>query len=433
MSPLVTSVLDDIDGGKKSGFPSHSVPHHGQIRMEEPSTTPAGVVNDGGGGGAAATGDLLSLDSEKFVPFVRNDLYGTKGEGALGLIDRLRLFVAACTLLPIRILGSIFFVVLYYVICRLLTSPSPTAGSSGKLAVVELQGIRRTIIKCSGQFCARAVLFICGFYYIRESRRPRVGTTVEDARVPHSGASTSAQFCSQESGKRNSSGTATVDGNGEGDAGDACDWPTAIVSNHVSWVDILYHMYAFYPSFVAKESVAGIPLVGLISKCMGCIFVKREGVRVKGTSTLVLDRLISVQKNKHAQPMLLFPEGTTTNGEYLLPFKTGAFLAQSPVLPVLLRYPHRRLSPTWETITATRHIFLLMCQLVNRLEVTIFPTYIPSEKERLDPRLYADNVRLMLLREGGLRASKSGLREKRVYQALLCGETPSIERNEKLD
>lgn len=39
-----------------------------------------------------------------------------------------------------------------------------------------------------------------------------------------------------------------------------------------------------------------------------------------------------------ARPLLLFPEGTTTNGRYLLPFKTGAFLAGQPLQPVVIRY-----------------------------------------------------------------------------------------------
>ena len=38
------------------------------------------------------------------------------------------------------------------------------------------------------------------------------------------------------------------------------------------------------------------------------------------------------------RPMLLFPEGTTTNGLYLLPFKSGAFLAGCPLQPVILKY-----------------------------------------------------------------------------------------------
>ena len=42
----------------------------------------------------------------------------------------------------------------------------------------------------------------------------------------------------------------------------------------------------------------------------------------------------SAGKSNAAQKL----QGTTTNGEYLLPFKTGAFLAGEPVQPVILKY-----------------------------------------------------------------------------------------------
>lgn len=47
----------------------------------------------------------------------------------------------------------------------------------------------------------------------------------------------------------------------------------------------------------------------------------------------------------------LCTEGTTTNGDYILPFKTGAFLAKAPVLPVILKYPYERFSPAWDSIS----------------------------------------------------------------------------------
>jgi lysophosphatidylcholine acyltransferase/lyso-PAF acetyltransferase len=56
------------------------------------------------------------------------------------------------------------------------------------------------------------------------------------------------------------------------------------------------------------------------------------------------------------------PEGTTTNGDYLLPFKTGAFLAKAPVQPVILRYPYRRFSPAWDSMdgVSINYIFISM-------------------------------------------------------------------------
>lgn len=60
-------------------------------------------------------------------------------------------------------------------------------------------------------------------------------------------------------------------------------------------------------------------------------------------------------------------EGTTTNGDYLLPFKTGAFLARAPVLPVILRYPYQRFSPAWDSISGV----MLLKQLLHHGFLTI--------------------------------------------------------------
>jgi len=43
-----------------------------------------------------------------------------------------------------------------------------------------------------------------------------------------------------------------------------------------------------------------------------------------------------------------------------------------------------------------RHVFLLLCQFVNYLEVIHLPVYYPSEQEKNDPKLYANNVRKLM-------------------------------------
>lgn len=47
---------------------------------------------------------------------------------------------------------------------------------------------------------------------------------------------------------------------------------------------------------------------------------------------------VHAEEGPHRRPILLFPEGTTTNGDYLLPFRTGAFIAGVPVQPTILKY-----------------------------------------------------------------------------------------------
>ncbi|KAI7729347.1 hypothetical protein M8C21_004801 [Ambrosia artemisiifolia] len=220
-------------------------------------------------------------------------------------------------------------------------------------------------------------------------------------------------------------GFAVVDGN---EQSEELERPGVIVSNHVSHMDILYHMSSSFPSFVAKRSVGKLPLVGLISKCLGCVYVQRESKSssTKGVSAVVNERIQEAHKNKSAPMMMLFPEGTTTNGDYILPFKTGAFLAKAPVLPVILKYPYERFSPAWDSISGARHVILLLCQFVNYMTVTKLPVYYPSQEEKDNPKLYAENVRRLMAREGKLLMSDIGLAEKRVYHAALNGRSKDI-------
>lgn len=333
---------------------------------------------------------LEELD-RRYAPYARRDAYGPMGRGPVGAVEAARLAVAAAVLLPLRFVAGLLVLLAYYLVCRVCTLwvEEERDGGEGE-GYARLNGWRREgVVRC-GRALSRAMMFVFGFYWIN----------VYDRRFP----------------------------NAEDEPLDQCknmERPGAIVSNHVSYVDILYHMSASVPSFVAKRSVARLPLVGLVSKCLGCIFVQRESKAsdFKGVSGAVTERIQRANQQKDAPIMLLFPEGTTTNGDYLLPFKTGAFLAKAPVQPVILRYPYKRFSPAWDSMSGARHVFLLLCQFANYLEVVHLPVYHPSEQEKEDPKLYANNVRKLMAAEGNLILSDLGLAEKRVYHKALNGNS----------
>ncbi|XP_010254931.1 PREDICTED: lysophospholipid acyltransferase LPEAT1 isoform X2 [Nelumbo nucifera] len=335
---------------------------------------------------------LEELD-KKFAAFVRKDVYGTLGRGELPLLEKFLLGFALVTLVPIRLVLGIVILVLYYLICRFCTLFSVPNRDDEQEDYAHMVGWRRAVIVQCGRFLSRALLFTLGFYWINESYRNPLAVD----------KLASENECNEQS--------------------EQPERPGAIISNHVSYLDILYHMSSSFPSFVAKRSVAKLPLVGLISKCLGCVYVQRESKSsdFKGVSGVVTDRVQKAHQNKFAPMMMLFPEGTTTNGDFLLPFKTGAFLSKAPVLPVILRYPYKRLSPAWDSISGVRHVILLLCQFVNHIEVTRLPVYHPSEQEKEDPKLYANNVRKLMASEGNLILSDIGLPEKRIYHAALHG------------
>ncbi|XP_031389344.1 lysophospholipid acyltransferase LPEAT1 isoform X2 [Punica granatum] len=340
--------------------------------------------------------ELRELE-KKFAAYVRKDAYGSMGRGELPLREKVLLGIAMLTLVPMRVVLALTVLVVYYLICRVCTAlKAPNReGEDEQEDYAHMGGWRRAVIVMSGRFLSRVLLFVLGFYWIRETHR-------SDSR-----------------GEEKSSGTEN-NGNGQPEENER---PGAIISNHVSYIDILYHMSSSFPSFVAKRSVAKLPLVGLISKCLGCVYVQRESKSsdFKGVSGVVTERVQEAHQNKDAPMMMLFPEGTTTNGDYLLPFKTGAFLSKAPVLPVILRYPYKRFSPAWDSISGVRHVIFLLCQFINYIEVTRLPVYSPSQQEKDDAKLYANNVRRLMASEGSLILSDIGLAEKRIYHAALNG------------
>jgi len=195
----------------------------------------------------------------------------------------------------------------------------------------------------------------------------------------------------------------------------------------MGWADILIQMSRYFPAFVARDGTQNLPMIGLISRRMQCIYVDRERKNgpSEGVSAQVKERMIQTQQQPELElrPMLLFPEGTTSNGQMLLPFKTGAFLAGVPVLPVIIKYqgarPGSRVSPCWESITAPQHLLLVMCEPGHSVVCYELPLYKPSPEEAKDPRLLADNVREYMLKHSKLLPSNSTLEDKRDYQAQL--------------
>jgi 1-acyl-sn-glycerol-3-phosphate acyltransferase len=111
------------------------------------------------------------------------------------------------------------------------------------------------------------------------------------------------------------------------------------VANHISWIDIIV-IQSIKPSiFVAKSDVASWPLFGWVAQMTGTIFIKRDKVSdIKKALKKMKRRLIK-------RSVCIFPEGTSTNGRYLLPFKSNLFQASidtnKSILPLCLRYKQK--------------------------------------------------------------------------------------------
>eukprot|EP01096_Ripella_sp_DP13-Kostka_P007782 TRINITY_DN2865_c0_g1_i1.p1 TRINITY_DN2865_c0_g1~~TRINITY_DN2865_c0_g1_i1.p1 ORF type:complete len:335 (+),score=129.20 TRINITY_DN2865_c0_g1_i1:36-1007(+) len=191
-----------------------------------------------------------------------------------------------------------------------------------------------------------------------------------------------------------------------------------IVSNHVSWIDIYLLMTTGeeIPGFVSKVEVKKVPLIGWQSQLWQCIYVDRS--QKVGTVELITNRA----RDHRYPPTAVFPEGTTSNGKYLISFKLGAFVAGEPVKPVVIRYPSKFYSPAWESEHFHIHLLRALTQFANYAEVIYLDVYVPNEEEKKDPALYAENVRRLMAKELGVPLSDSSYDEKREYLALIRGQ-----------
>ena len=88
---------------------------------------------------------------------------------------------------------------------------------------------------------------------------------------------------------------------------DTLKTPSLIVSNHVSYLDILI-ISSIYPSvFLAKSEVSGWPVFGWVARSLGCIFVKRDSLMGRANA------LRKCIKKMKTSSLTIFPEGTTTS------------------------------------------------------------------------------------------------------------------------
>ncbi|HEX7791627.1 MAG TPA: lysophospholipid acyltransferase family protein, partial [Afipia sp.] len=94
--------------------------------------------------------------------------------------------------------------------------------------------------------------------------------------------------------------------------------PTLILSNHASWLDIIVLGAVAPVVFVAKSEVANWPLFGWLAKLQRTIFVERERRHKTGDAARAMgDRLLG------GDAVVLFPEGTSSDGIRILPFRSA--------------------------------------------------------------------------------------------------------------
>jgi 1-acyl-sn-glycerol-3-phosphate acyltransferase len=94
-----------------------------------------------------------------------------------------------------------------------------------------------------------------------------------------------------------------------------------VVANHASWLDIFVLNAVDRVYFVSKAEVSGWPGIGWLAQATGTVFISRRGQEARDQQALFEERL------RAGHRLLFFPEGTSTDGLRVLPFKTTLFAA----------------------------------------------------------------------------------------------------------
>ena len=76
---------------------------------------------------------------------------------------------------------------------------------------------------------------------------------------------------------------------------------------------------------------------------------------------LIRHRCDQIMEGKKFPSLMIFPEGTTTNGKYLISFKKGAFMNMFPIKIFCIKYDVRNFNPALDTIDSLYHLILCLC------------------------------------------------------------------------
>src|SRR3954468_8238610 len=171
--------------------------------------------------------------------------------------------------------------------------------------------------------------------------------------------------------------------------------PTLYVCNHVSYLDIELLGGLVPGSFVAKAEVATWPFFSTLAKAQGTIFIERRSGKTSASRNEMMRRLNT------GDNLMLFPEGTSSDGTRVLPFRTALFgvaqlrrddkaIVVQPVAIAYTRLDGIPLGRYWRPLFAwfgdldlVPHLWQMVCLGDTEAVVTFFP---PIDIDQLGDR-----------------------------------------------
>ncbi len=199
----------------------------------------------------------------------------------------------------------------------------------------------------------------------------------------------------------------------------------ALISNHTGYVDIIVYSAMCPVVFCAKGEMESWPVLGWMAKMAGTVFVDRGA---GGSAERARTGMMAAAEA--GIPVLFFPEGTTTNGREVLPFKTGllaqALAAEEPITAAYISYT---LDPGnegatvendvsfWGDTSMLKHIFRFvgLTGVHATARIAARPIVFSQPEDQIDRRMAATEAREAVLALTGEGVSAGAVTEM-LYQ-----------------
>ena len=167
------------------------------------------------------------------------------------------------------------------------------------------------------------------------------------------------------------------------------------------------------PGFAAKVETKKVWVLNALIVSLQSLFISRGGSQEKRETNIqeIIDRQIQVENDPRFPPICVYPEGTQSNGSYLLTFKKGAFAGLNTVQPVVIKYSWDKMSPTWEGMPFICHGNMMLNCGTYKCEVSVLPPFKPNDylfskhgKEGQEKwEVFAEAVRDVMAKQGNLK------------------------------
>lgn len=171
------------------------------------------------------------------------------------------------------------------------------------------------------------------------------------------------------------------------------EYQCIMVANHLGYLDAIALASIIKCRPIARSSLADWPGIGQALQRLGLVFYNRGNI-ISGFKTL--RKSISILRN--GENILVFPEGTTTDGRIVLPFKRGIFgvskLTGVPIVPIHVRFLDKE-SCWWDTQSFGKHYWHQIGKKTTTIEITILDPLYPGK--HLDSNAFAQLARSVIV------------------------------------